>query len=101
MPSFVPVFLVVTNWALMVHVVVAQVDPPKNSSETTSFLQESGFGGFRVQWNLFGHICGAQQVFGLFCYFSVAFVFFWCFVLLSCCLLVVVNVLLLLLSIYG
>ena len=54
MPDFVRVFWF-TNWALMVHIVVAQVEipppPPKqeqNTSETCIFLQGICWGTFVV-----------------------------------------------------
>ena len=55
MPILCSLFGGFTNWALMVHIVVAQAEPPQiKTFETTTFLQESGF---CVQWELFGHLC--------------------------------------------
>ena len=49
---FVSVLWGVANWALIGHIVLAQAEKEKQkeeaASETPSFLQESGFGGFKV-----------------------------------------------------
>ena len=66
MPDFRP-FLVVTNWALMVHIVVTHVEnPPKRKNQHLKpllFCKNLGFGGCCVQWGLLGHLFGAQNVF--------------------------------------
>ena len=80
------------NWALMVHIVVAQaLPPPKKTSETPSYLHESGFG-----FN--GNFLGTFVVFVCVSYLVVVLVFqlflssvgvLFCFN--CCCLLVVVS----------
>ena len=49
----------VANWALIVHIVVAQVEnkPQKSSFWNHYFSAGSGFWGFWVQLDLFAHLC--------------------------------------------
>ena len=81
--------LLFTNWALMVHIVVAQVEAPhkkEKTCETTTFLQESGFGGFWVQWAIWALLWCSK---GALAFFVVFLLFSFCFGALSCLVVVV------------
>ena len=99
MHNFVPFLGVVTDWALIGHIAVAQVEN-KKTSETTMFLQESGLGG-GVGFS--GDFLGTIVCFLVFfvflggdCYSVVLLCFgvccCWCCCCCRCCLFVVVVV---------
>ena len=90
-----------TNWALIGHIVVAQVETKQILLKPRFFLKESGFWGFWVQWGLLGHLyilsvrgVGLSSSFCCRSCYSVVFVLFWCSVLFCCRFFVVVSLLL-------
>ena len=88
MPDFVPIFGVVTNWALIGHIVVAQVENEKKNIICKN-LGLGALGSMRT----FGHLCVYCFLGGRLC-FSSFFVVVYCFALF--CIVVALDVLLLL-----